>query len=101
MLHYTFYKLLLSLLSRNMLSGMLFSAFNDLLFNTVFCLLLVAVLLRLFSAIDDAILSTPWGFDSDYVRSPLVISDQGGAGFFDGLEKVQKQPERLRTLLWR
>jgi type VI secretion system protein ImpK len=51
------------------------------------------------ATIDDAILSTPWGFDSDYVRSPLVISDQGGAGFFDGLEKVQKQPERLRTLL--
>jgi type VI secretion system protein ImpK len=55
------------------------------------------------AAIDEAVLSTPWGAHSDWARESLLVSRHGDASggqkFFDMLERIAPDPTRHINLM--
>jgi type VI secretion system protein ImpK len=55
------------------------------------------------AALDEAVLSTPWGAQSEWAQQPLLVALHreawGGEKFFDVLERLQRDPARHINLL--
>ena len=55
------------------------------------------------AGLDEAVLSTPWGHQSDWAQHPLLIQMHreawGGEKFFDMLESISKDPGRYVDLM--
>jgi type VI secretion system protein ImpK len=55
------------------------------------------------AALDEAVLSTPWGAQSEWAQQPLLVALHreawGGEKFFDMLERLQRDPGRHMNLL--
>jgi type VI secretion system protein ImpK len=55
------------------------------------------------AAVDEAVLSTPWGAHSEWAQETLLVRFYGevvgGQRFFDMLKRVQEEPERFIDLL--
>jgi type VI secretion system protein ImpK len=55
------------------------------------------------AALDEAVLSTPWGAQSEWAQQPLLVALHreawGGEKFFDMLDRLQRDPARHINLL--
>lgn len=55
------------------------------------------------AALDEAVLSTPWGNQSEWAQHPLLVALHkeawGGEKFFDMLEKISQEPGRYIDLM--
>ena len=55
------------------------------------------------AALDEAVLSTPWGNQSEWAQHPLLVALHreawGGEKFFDMLERTSKDPEKFIDLM--
>lgn len=65
--------------------------------------IVVAARYVLCAALDEAVLSTPWGADSEWAQHPLLVELHreawGGEKFFDMLDRTASDPRRFIDLL--